>query len=305
MEKAKAARLVREKEIFFQHVLGRLREIFKEYSHTLPENHLFPNTADIYFHPIVNAALSVVESHEALEEALAGIQPLLPEIADDCLKLSKQDLANLVVDEYVKENKPFDLSVLTLASTLFYCKDCLCDLTLDQAVIHECGNYFYHTLTEDVAAVRQAIHEVATTHRIRKTMCFSLHRLEPFISILHSCGIDPNTVTATDMDELDPIIECLSCSHIQKGRVTMNWITAVSVQCPRSSSWLRFPRQVNHFQRHPTINAARLDDPEAEIVRARLLEQYQKDTCNEMNYICVRCRDRGGSMTLLRHVKAE
>jgi hypothetical protein len=112
-----------------------LREISKEYSHTLAPNHLFPNTADmIYFR------WRSVESHEALEEALAGIQPLLPEIiAEDCLKLSKQDLANLVIDEYVKENKSLDLSVLTLASTLFYCKDCRCDLTLDQVVMHECG----------------------------------------------------------------------------------------------------------------------------------------------------------------------
>jgi hypothetical protein len=72
----------------------------------------------------------------------------------------------------------------------------------------------------------------------------------------------------------------------------MNWVTAVSIQCPRFGSWLRFPQQVNHFQRHLTINAAHLDDPEVEIMRAQLLEQYQKDAGSDMNHICVRCRDR-------------
>jgi hypothetical protein len=44
------ANLVRKKKIFFHHALGKLREISKEYSHTLAPNHLFPNTADmIYF----------------------------------------------------------------------------------------------------------------------------------------------------------------------------------------------------------------------------------------------------------------
>jgi len=229
MEGVKAARIAREKKQFFKEMLQRLREISREYSKTLPANHIFPNTADIYFHPTVNTALSAVESYEALEEVLTRIQPSLPEIVDDCLKLSKQHLTNLVIDDYTQHNKSFDLSVLTLASTLFLCRDCQCDLTLDQTVVHECRRSYYYNLSDDMQAVHSAIREVTTAHKIQSTISFSLAQLEAFATVLHSCGIDPNTTTVADMNEVDPVIECLGCSNIEQGRVTMRWLSVVGV----------------------------------------------------------------------------
>ena len=232
MENVKAVRIAREKEQFFKQILERLQEISREYSNTLPANHIFPNTADIYFHPTVKTALSAVESPEALEEVLTRIQPSLPEIVDDCLKLSRQHLANLVVDDYTQNNKSFDLSVLTLASTLFRCKNCQCDLTPDQTVVHVCRTPYYLPyghLSEDMEAIRRAINEVTTTQRIQSTISFSLAQLGPFATVLQSCGIDPKTTTVADINEIDPVIECLSCSNVEQGRITMRWLSVVSV----------------------------------------------------------------------------
>ena len=229
MEKVKATRLEREKDDFFKSLLESLRGISKKYLYTLPPDQIIPNIADIYFHPTVKEALSAVETDEGLEEALTRIQPSLPEIVDDCLKLSRQLLANLVIDEYTMHNKTFDLSVLTLASTLFLCKSCRSDQTLDQAVAHRCRVPYYSRLPEglEAKAVWRAIGELTTACRIRTMISFSLTRLEPFTSVLHSCGIDPNTVTAADMNATDPVIECLDCSNIERGRITMNWLSNI------------------------------------------------------------------------------
>jgi hypothetical protein len=226
MEKAKAARLVREKRELLRQKVKRLK-IFGEYTLTLPASHILPNTADIYFHPTVNAALSTIESNEALDEVLTRIQPSLPEIVDDCLKLSKQHLANLVIDDYTNNNKSFDFSVLALASTLFHCGHCRNHLTLNQTVFHQCKSCYFD-LPPDVQLVSRAINEVTTALKIRSTISFSLASLERFAFVLHSCGIDPKTTTEADLSEIDPIIECLDCSHIDKGRVMMRWLSAVS-----------------------------------------------------------------------------
>lgn len=229
MEDVKAARLVREKKEFFKHMLHMLRDIFKEYSDTLPANHILPNVADIYFHPVVNKAMSGVESQEVLEETLTRIRPSLVEIIDDCQKLLRQEVIDLVIADYTANSKSFDLSVLTHASTLFYCRACTCDLTLDQSVVHSCtsADYYFRPLSEEMRAVHSAIFEVTNTHRIRSTISFSRSRLESLTSVLHACGIDPNT-TVTDMRAIDPIIECLDCGRIDRGRVTMNWLSVVS-----------------------------------------------------------------------------
>lgn len=232
MEGIKTSRLRREKKELFKPMLKRLREILREYTHTLPASHGLPNTADIYFHQTVHTALSAVESHEALEEVLAEIQPSLAEIVDECLEHLKQHLANLVLDDYTENNKPFDLSVLTLASTLFHCTACRRDLTLDQAIVHGCrlsAHYINHLTSKDIKLVHNKICEVPTAHKIQSTISFSLARMGPFASVLHSCGIDPNTTTVADMNEIDPVIECLDCSNIDKGRYTMRWLSVVSV----------------------------------------------------------------------------
>jgi len=70
-------------------------------------------------------------------------------------------------------------------------------------------------------------------------------------------------------------------------------------------SWLTEFRQARHFRPSHTINVSVLEEPEAEIVRSRMLEQYQKDTAKSRDHICVHCKNSGGSMTLLQHVKQE
>ena len=234
MEQTKVNRLHHEKKEFFRHKLERLREISRDYSITLPPNQMLPNTADIYFYPTVKKALSAVGSHEVLEEALTRIRPSLPEIVEDCLKLSKQALAKLVIDEYTRNNKSFDLSVLELAATLFRCTSCSCDLTVDQAIAHECRYiYYYYDLNDDSStkAVWDAIKEVTTVNRIRATTTFSLASLESYVSVLQAGGIDPNTTTVADMNAVDPVMECLHCSNTVRGRVTMRWLSVVSDQC--------------------------------------------------------------------------
>ncbi|KAJ7274434.1 hypothetical protein B0H12DRAFT_398397 [Mycena haematopus] len=52
--------------------------------------------------------------------------------------------------------------------------------------------------------------------------------------VVEACGLDPDVTTSTEMDEINPALECLNCGN-EHGRLVMRWIQAV-----RSPSLLRF-----------------------------------------------------------------
>lgn len=45
--------------------------------------------------------------------------------------------------------------------------------------------------------------------------------------IILACGENPDTITNTEMDQLDYRVECLLCSSSRRGRLVMRWTTAV------------------------------------------------------------------------------
>ncbi|PPR02535.1 hypothetical protein CVT24_001961 [Panaeolus cyanescens] len=47
-------------------------------------------------------------------------------------------------------------------------------------------------------------------------------------NLMKLCGVDPLTTTLEQMNALDPIFECVSCSRMSRGRLTMRWIKAAS-----------------------------------------------------------------------------
>ncbi|PPQ84095.1 hypothetical protein CVT24_002434 [Panaeolus cyanescens] len=46
-------------------------------------------------------------------------------------------------------------------------------------------------------------------------------------SLLILLGLDPKTTTANEVQQLDPVFECLHCNSLEKGRLVMNWTHAV------------------------------------------------------------------------------
>ena len=228
MERVKANRLIREKKIFFKKVMEKLRNTYKEYVDTQPANIFCPNTAEIFFHPVVKDAISGVESLEALEEALNIVKPLFSEIVDHCLQAVKQELTDRVTQAYTQINHAYrPETVMHLATTLFNCRICRHFLTLDQAVAHSCRTYTYgKEFVGDVAAVKEAIGELPW--KTSESILFLSDRLAPISRVLQNCGFDPDTTTVKDVENIDPIIECLACSNITEGRLTMRWSGVVS-----------------------------------------------------------------------------
>jgi hypothetical protein len=45
-------------------------------------------------------------------------------------------------------------------------------------------------------------------------------------SVVEACRLDPNTATSADMNQLNPVLECLDCQDV-RGRLAMRWIQTV------------------------------------------------------------------------------
>ncbi|KAJ7707705.1 hypothetical protein B0H17DRAFT_1033682 [Mycena rosella] len=56
-------------------------------------------------------------------------------------------------------------------------------------------------------------------------------------SVLLACGLDPDVTTATEMDEIDPILECLNCTNETHGRLVMRWLQTAGHSCGEQATW--------------------------------------------------------------------
>lgn len=229
MEEIKARRLRREKRAFIKFKLKALRDGYNEYVMNQPADIFLPNTADVFFHPFVYKKLRGAESPETLVEALNMIKPKFPEIVDHCLNAIQQTLTDYIVNAYATQNHAFDpTNVKDLATTLFTCNSCGAYLTFGQAAAHRCReirNYVFHS-DKAVAAANHVINEFPWN--AHKNIRFFPDQLGHIVQIFQLCGFDPVSTTVTDMNEADPIFECLACSNTHNGRATMRWLGLVS-----------------------------------------------------------------------------
>ncbi|KII84026.1 hypothetical protein PLICRDRAFT_180042 [Plicaturopsis crispa FD-325 SS-3] len=106
--------------------------------------------------------------------------------------------------------------------------------------------------------------------------------------LIHMCGMDPNVITAAEMDELDPWVLCRTCEGYEKfekgaeGEVRVfNWRTAVKhalrIHGPR-------PNYAN-----PEVWWA-LDEEKTRCAREKA--RLQCDDAAAKMYVCMRCRER-------------
>lgn len=115
------------------------------------------------------------------------------------------------------------VSILHLATTLFTCNACYTQsICYPQVLVHSCFievNYEAKRLPELLSysiwgtqsiSFRQAVYTSAR-------------------SVLKTCGFNPDTTTAQEISDANPLIECLDCRHESQGRLLMRYRNAVSI----------------------------------------------------------------------------
>jgi hypothetical protein len=119
-----------------------------------------------------------------------------------------------------------DVSRLQLATTYFNCQTCQCTILYPRILAHSCMTAQMKidadsNLKELWGAMRRMPwNYTGDKVRLHKEAYDAAHQ------IVLTCGKDPAATTASEMDELDVRVECVSCS---RHRFAMTWRAGVSI----------------------------------------------------------------------------
>lgn len=226
MENIKTERLKREKETSLKGRLLGLRKAYNDHLNSLPATFYYPNTADLMLYPairdIVNDAISVDFTKEELEELSVTISGALAWWREPIERRLIQLISKAADEKFALDPE----TVLNLASTCFYCSNCGECFPTSYAFEHGCARNYGYGYGMNSNIVERTLQE--TSWNAQDQICFKLEMLNAHARALQICGFDPKTTPASQLNELDPIIECLDCNSQRDGRHMMKWFKVVS-----------------------------------------------------------------------------
>ncbi|CAA7265272.1 unnamed protein product [Cyclocybe aegerita] len=309
MESLKEKRIAREKKVLYQDRLTLLKRVYEVYVETLPVNSVHPNTADLFSNPVVrDIVLSDPRSAEFTEDNLEVVQQSFEQLVAQWRK----DVDTMLID-LIKKSCPeyeFDpATVLHLATSIFSCNGCShhgeytrhsSSMSPSVALAHRCARQMGYSYDDSVdpetRAAQAAISQV--TWNFTKRIFFDAKTLPVMTHLVELCGLDAARATAKELDELDPIFECLTCNNPRTGRATIRWSYAM----------------VHINDDHGKYGSAQgkepewvlLDGHEATLVRERMQENQERARAqpNADVMICRHCKRKSNSVDLPKHIKA-
>ncbi|PPR01751.1 hypothetical protein CVT24_001571 [Panaeolus cyanescens] len=209
------------------HRLAILKEAYDDALKSYPIYLPRPRAADIFALPRIHTILAETPPHIQITKEMLNItETTLPAIMGDVkavinsklLSLVRQGLRNASYDE---------ATVLELATTVFRgpsssergmtaSEATSCTVSSSRNKDEQANNLFdlLSVLNGDIWNTSGSITFDCTGHN---AAC----------RLLKLCEVDPTTTTISEMNELDPIIECIGCNKLRSGRLVMTWSRAI------------------------------------------------------------------------------
>ncbi|KAF9469335.1 hypothetical protein BDZ94DRAFT_374652 [Collybia nuda] len=220
LEEVKEDRLKRERLQMLRRRVGTLRSALMELPQTTD---IVPDFADICaVQPFRTIIFKTPREDSLTKEQFAASLTEFSNIAAEWRTSCVQQLFELLP-------RPFDVSALKLATVFFRCHWCTEPITYPRILKHACLVKRYSDLDDDDDELQQACSPVLPWNLGGEQISFDDEASSFARDIIKSCGQDPERVTMSEMDVLDPRVECLCCAHPSRGRLVMKWKIAVSV----------------------------------------------------------------------------
>ncbi|KAJ7601757.1 hypothetical protein DFH06DRAFT_388193 [Mycena polygramma] len=210
-------------------------QVYSKFQETFPADTVFPAKVDMIRTEPFRKVIEDTSIHpeekvtaESFDAAISQVQ----EFSASWKKSKNQELT-----EIMKTSLPDAVEAdLYLASTFFACSRMHSEpIGYPRILVHSSATYFqYYLWGKDAEhALEQALNEVAWNNDAQ----IKLHEraFRTVRSVVEACGLDPDVTTATEMDDINPVVECLNCSDV-RGRLVMRWGQAASHECG-TPSW--------------------------------------------------------------------
>ncbi|KIM79642.1 hypothetical protein PILCRDRAFT_823182 [Piloderma croceum F 1598] len=304
LEELKEKRLTAERLATFKKRQNLIATLLKAYTRERPVTEVIPGPTDVCnmdeFRTIIEDTDVDVEVTEAnFKEAMNRLPQLVTE-----WRITKDEELVHIMNEYVtpsgsrrNESQPqHDHTQLELATTFFQCKICNTSISYPRILVHSC----VHSLRDywrDYDEFRCKLWlnlDDEPWNFAGDRIGIYLRGGPPAREIVMSCGLDPDTTTAKQMDDLDARFECLGCYSEYHGRLIMAWRTAVT----------HYHTTIDHSS-NPIQHKWTVVN-EADCALVKKLEMAKDPFIRSMDSICcARCGYKTFNSQFIYHLKSE
>ncbi|KAF9473295.1 hypothetical protein BDN70DRAFT_925244 [Pholiota conissans] len=228
---SKESREYQEHSTFFSLRKHILQDIYLTGVKTLPVNSPRPEAAEVY---------RVAEAHDFVDYSKSATDALcvpFKEIVVLWRRLVGEKLVELIAQAH-GPGYDFDRETVgdLVVANIFSCNLCGYShdsrriLTYNQAAVHTCINFEYGPGRSLSQRAFSTVFGHAKWIDVPGSVKINDSYLDIVQQIVKMCGYDPKVATVRQMDELNPIFECLSCNSLTEGRATMSWSSVLQHQ---------------------------------------------------------------------------
>ncbi|PPR01750.1 hypothetical protein CVT24_001570 [Panaeolus cyanescens] len=322
MHKAKEARLHRERQALLYNCFSkRIRMLNEAYEEALEKYATYeprPRAADVFTIPrirslVVDTPLEVQLTKDAFNITTSCIPTLLEE-ANDVIKSKMLAL----VQEGLADKTYDPTTVLDLATTVFcnYLKS-QSGFTAAEAIRHP-DSCIVHRSDLDNKADEKAACGVFRQDAWNgfPGISFDRESHDKICQLMELCGLDPATTTLAQMNEVNPVFECIPCNKLTTGRLVMSWSLAVKSFCVLSflcllTNWVVVlqARHREHFSHSEPVKLIHLTGDEAAQAQEGIKDALERrmyskknnhDDDDERHISCLHCKYKLPSMKYMR-----
>ncbi|KAJ7104156.1 hypothetical protein B0H15DRAFT_11779 [Mycena belliarum] len=232
----KKERLRKERQKIIKDRRLRAVQAYNKFRENLGPDALLPPKVEVIgsepFRTVIEDT-SVYPEEKVTEESFAGAMLQVPQFSEDWKRRKDAELLQIM-----KKACPDCVAAdLQLATTFFACN-----------LSHTAEPFGYPRILVTAAATTLRYHNIYWDQagdqdqpvklclaedfwNANQVIRFNVHAHENAKSVVLACGLDPEVTTADEMDEINPLLECLHCAHGISGRLLMRWKQAVAHSC--------------------------------------------------------------------------
>jgi hypothetical protein len=211
--------------------------LLKAYKLERPATDIIPGPADVCeMHEFKTIIEDTPYGVQVTEETFRRAMARLPQLINEWRSAKDAELVHIMNDSVESEHSQSNGSdgennrkQLELATSLFQCKICCGTIPYPQILIHACTHDLRYTWRHsDDPRCALWCNLLDEPWNIGGEKIGIDNQAKPAGRlIVETCGLDPDTATAQEMDDLDPRLECVKCYSEMSGRLIMGWKMAV------------------------------------------------------------------------------
>ncbi|KIM79606.1 hypothetical protein PILCRDRAFT_549999 [Piloderma croceum F 1598] len=272
--------------------------LLEDFALERPINEVIPGPADVCdmdeFKTVIEDTPDDVEvTQESFKQAMERLPHLITQwrsAKDAELVRIMSASASAPTESQLNESQPENnRALLELATTFFHCKSCSGMISYPRILVHSC-THVYSWRHREVNDPRYTLWGILTDvpwNLGGDIIGIKEGAKESGSLVVKSCGLDPDTASTQEMDNLDARFECESCVN-SSGRLIMEWRMAVQHGLTRG---------------YPDHG----DSPAWKVLNEAdnaLVKQDEKEKLKmRMGSFCARCRKKTFYIPYIAHLK--